>query len=395
MEPRQDGDRALPLPEQIFLRLASLLVPRGRRAQWQREWEGELFELARRGAGRLRVLAFLAGAVPHGMWERKEEWTVDSLMQDFRFAGRTLRRSPGFSLAAVTILALAIGGTTAIYGFLEAAVLRAPPYPAPDRLVMVDIVGTTPAGERTELPWSYPKYRVFAEASPGLDGFAAFARRSLALTGAGQPVQMPVELVTSRYFSLLGTDPVLGRTFTPDEDDPAAAPRVALLSYGLWRSRFGADSTLVGRTVNLNHVPLQVVGVLPPGFDGLTGGARAWVPLASAPAVLRPNALEGAWRHWFRVVGRLPGGLSLEAGRDAVAGAGTALGEAFTLPTGDTEWSVGLEPFAEARVNRTARVSVLVLFGAVLLILLVACANVAGLLLARAADRGRETAVRA
>lgn len=378
------------------LAVVSLLVPAGARKRWRREWEAELFELRRRGAGRVRTLAFVAGSIPHGIWTRKEEWNVDSLRQDLGYALRTLKKSPGFASATVLMLALGIGATTALFTVLREAVLRPPPYPRPERLVVVDHVFHLPDGRENTMAWSYPKFRAFREEVGGLEGVAGYRRMRLTVTGAGDPTIIQAEAVTPAYFSLLGARPALGSLDLPEAEDGSRPQHVAILSYGLWQGRFGGDPGTVGRRVTLNGTLLTVVGVLPRGFSGLTGSARVWIPFGALPELDYARRLEAPLSHWFRAVGRLAPGTSLESARAGVMAAGRAIEEAVPSPPQfEARPGADLTPLREARVNPVARTSTLVLFGAVTLVLLIACANVAGLTLVRNAGRRRETAVRA
>jgi putative ABC transport system permease protein len=325
------------------------------------------------------------GGMSMGEW-----WT------DVRVAGRALGKTPGFTLAAVAVLALGIGANAAVFSAVKATLLTPPPYPDPDRLVMLDLTEApkTEAGQPRAMPWSYPKYRVMAAMNDvPLQASAAYATRSVTLTGAGDAAFLSAEAVTPDYLRVLGLAPSLGRDFTADDDVDGAGP-VVMLEHGLWRDRFGGDRSIVGRTVTLNGQAVTVVGVAPVGFRGLTGGASLLVPVHTGAALVAPFLIRGAQAHWLRVIGRLAPGASLTALNQRMAAVGTSVEATYPDSDPTVVRSASAQAFMSARVNEQARRSVLVLAAAAGLLLLVACANLAGLLVARAGGRTREAAVR-
>lgn len=316
--------------------------------------------------------------------------------QDVKVAFRTLRRAPGFALAAVLVLALGIGANVAIFSAVKATLLTPPPFPEPDRLVLLDLTGAST--ERPEpprpFPWSYPKYRILAETGDLLaDPVAAWAVRPLVLTGAGDAARVEVEIVTPDYLEVLGVAPAVGRDLEPADDAPGAA-QVALLGHALWRARFGADPGVAGRTVTLNGRPVAVAGVAPPGFRGLSGDADLFVPVHAGASLIAPFLVSGGQAHWLQAVGRMQPGASLTALRSQMAAVGEAAEAAFPDSDPTAIRSGGARSLLEARIHPQARQSLLVLSAAAMLLLLVACANLAGLFVARAGGRSRETAVR-
>jgi len=377
----------------LILRLASRVVAASRRADWLAEWEAELWVISGRGSwsGTLR---FAVAGAQHALW-RWREGTMRALFEDVRLAARRLARSPGYAAVVVTVLALGIGINTALFTALRGVLLRPSPYPDADRLVLVDLLLESRAGAQADtMPWSYPKFEMARAALVGVEELTGYALSTVTLTGAGDPTRIGLEMVSAPYMRLLGVRPVVGRSFSGDEEPPAEAP-VLVLGHALWQSRFGGDPGVVGRTVTVEGASLEVIGVAPPGFQGLTGGADAWIPMAAAPLVQGPRRLRLAWAHWLRAIGRLPEGGSVEELRAEGTQVGRALTEAYPDPAGGGAHGMTAVPFLAARENPTTRRSMVAVTGGAALLLLIACMNVAGLLLARGSSRRGEIAVRA
>ncbi len=300
--------------------------------------------------------------------------------EDLRQAVRSAGRAPGFTAMVALTLALGIGATTAAYSAIRAVLLRPLPYPAPEELVQVY---TTWHGSASNV--SPPDFADFRAENRSFRELAALNARTSPLTGEGPAEQIPDAEVTGGFFAVLGVDAAVGRTLGPDDDRPGE--RVVVLGHGLWTRRFGTDSGIVGRTIQLRGEPHVVVGVMPRGFS-YPLGAELWTPTGFTAEVLRTQ--RGA--QYLDVIGRLkPGVTAAEASADIVTIA-ARLRDAY--PQSNSEKGATLQPFRDALVG-DARPALLVLFGAVVLVLLLACVNVTGLLLARGLARTRDQAIRA
>jgi predicted permease len=313
-----------------------------------------------------------------------------TLIRDIALAWRGLAKAPAFTLAAVVTLAIGVGANTATFSLVNAVLLQPLPYRAADRLVFVWSDMTAAGYPRG--PLSGPELADLREQATRFEGFGAIWATTTALTGDSDPQQLRIGLVTANFFSLLGADAALGRTFV-DEDEPTAAPTAILLSDGLWRTRYGADPTVVGRRVLVNDQPTTVIGVMPPGFrllmppdSNVPEQLEAWQPF-------NRNMTRGPRGQMFlRVVGRMRDDVSVdEAARD-VSAVATGIGARYSEygSAGRAFTTIGLHNDGV----RDIRPALLVLQGGVAVLLLIACVNVAGLLVARAAGRSRETALR-
>ena len=307
--------------------------------------------------------------------------------RDLRFALRRLIRAPGFTVAAVICLALGIGANTAIFTVINAVLLRPLPYDEPERLVGVWEANRIRKSERNTV--SPANYLDWKTGNTVFSAMAAVHGVSASLTGGGEPEEVPVQRATASLFGVLGLRPVLGRTFSDAEDVPGG-PDVALLSHGLWVRRYNAAPAMVGAAIQLDGTRVTVIGIMPPETESIGRQPRpdVWVPMRFDPA---ENYRESSGR-FLQAAARLKSGVTLERAQAELATIASRL--AAEHPDFNSNWSVNLVPLTEQMVGQVRR-PLQLLGGVVLLVLLIACGNVANLQLAQATTRRRELAVHA
>ena len=329
--------------------------------------------------GRVEAQLTQLGRKRNNAWTRSD-WVAE-FQQDLSFALRQCRRKPGFTIAAVLTLALGIGATTAIFSIVHAVVLKPYAYADPDRVLLAF---STWRGNRGS--WSVGNFNYFDQRLTTTTHFAAAAGTSLNLADNGQPERIVGRRVTHDFFPLFGIPPAHGRTFTPDEDQPGET-NVVVLSHRLWQRRFNGDRSLVGRGIRMNGETYDVIGIMPPEFDEIGDSSEAWIPIGFTPAQL---AMFDEF--YLDAYVRMKPEVSLAQVNDEFARVARNL--AVDQPDMNRERGAGTELWSRFHVG-DYRLRLFVLLAVVALVLLIACGNVANLLLARLAARTRELAIRA
>ena len=308
-----------------------------------------------------------------------------ALLQDVRYGLRALRKSPGFTAVAVLVLALGIGANTAIFSVVNAVLLRPLPFKDPARLVQIWHVPPPKSFPGiTEFSVSAANYLDWERQNHVFEETAIYSYQGFDLTSGDKPESVVAAAVQPTFFSVLGTPPLLGRTFASGEDE-AGRDNVVVLSYGFWQTRFGGKRNIIGQQITLNNQTKTVVGVMPPRF-AQPDWAKIWVPLAWTA---EERAVRG--EHHYRVIGRLKPGVTQAQAQAEMSAISSRLAQQY--PADDKDWGAVVKPLREELVG-DVRPSLLILLGAVAFVLLIACANVANLVLAKTLSRKKEIAIR-
>jgi predicted permease len=317
---------------------------------------------------------------------------LEDFHHDIRYTRRMLRSNPGFAAIAILILAVGIGATTAIFSVVNATLLRPLPFRDPERLMSMFLRMPVQYGSgEIDMVWSYPKYQAFLTSNRTFADAAIHVADAFTVGTDDGAERVLGESVSARYFSILGLRPQRGRFFLDTEDRPSGGDRSIVISDAYWRERFGATASALGRTVELNGQRYVIIGIAPAAFAGMSGNARLW-PLYTA--VRGVSNLQSPTTHQFEVVARLKPGVTPAAAKSDMVNVGRVVNATFPNDGGGPPWRAIGYTLQELRVDPMVGRSVVVLAVAVSMLLLIACVNVANLLLARAAARRRELAVR-
>src|SRR5437870_7547255 len=309
---------------------------------------------------------------------------MHKILQDLRFAFRRLFKDRWFTLAAIVALALGIGANSAVFTLVNAVLLRGLPFDRPDRIMWVDTHDT----RGRNFGVSLQDFEDWRRASRTFAGMTLVQSGGLSISGDDRvPENFAGGYISANAFDLIGVKPVAGRGFVPADDEPGA-PAVALISGDIWKSRYGADPSVIGKAVRVNALPVTLIGIMPPGLKW-PFQHEVWVPMSQLPPVLRNRGRQG---RGYVVYGRLADGVTLEQSRSEMTNISAQLAQQYQDSNKDI--TAAVTPFLERVVGGGIKTIFWSLMGAVAFVLLIACSNVANLLLARAAHRSREIAVR-
>jgi putative ABC transport system permease protein len=373
-----------------LLRVFGPIVPRPWRHNWRREWEAEIRHRhesldERDLAAHVDLVSRACGALPDAAWLRRQFTADAEVFHDIRHGARMLRKSPTFTLSVVFILALGIGGTVAIAAFLDTLIFRPLPYADADRIVTVWQRPQTGAREDVA-PANFLDWRV---RSQSFERLVAVIPYSYDYSGVDEPEVFFGAQVTEGFFEAMGIRPALGRVFLPEEHVRGGRP-VAIISHAVWQRRFGGDPSIVNRTITLDDDPKIVVGVLPPDFNPQLLPRPTELSVWT-PKVIQEHEPRVRGSAWWNVVGRLKPGVSVEAAQAEMTSIAAALGK--TYPKTNAQSGIEVVTLRDHLMG-PVKLPLFVMLGAVVLVLVIGCANVASLMLARGMHREREFAIR-
>src|SRR5579862_496754 len=328
------------------------------------------------------------GNSPQLREESRDMWGwswLENILRDLRYATRMLRKNPGFTAVAILTIALGIGVNTAVFSVVNAALVKSLPYPGSNRIVHLweTYQGHSIASQREA---SWPNYQDWLQKYHAFDAMAGYTFTPFSITDSGEPAVLPGGAITSSFFGVLGVHPVAGRDFAPS-DEQTGAGHVAILSNGLWQRKFGASDSAIGSSMDLSGVNYTIIGVLPKDFQfAPIGMAEIWVPL-----VPQGNQATKRFFHWLHVIARLKNGVTIEQSRAEMA----VVASQLATQDPDTNTGTGIRVITlREQITGQIQPVLFALIGTASLVLLIACANLANLYLARAASRQKEVALR-
>jgi putative ABC transport system permease protein len=315
---------------------------------------------------------------------------MGAIFQDVRYAWRQMRKAPGFACTAILILALGIGGTTAIFSALNPILFEPLPYPHASRIMMIWYAGE----DGTPFPQAFHTYREVAERNRSFESLAVMKSWQPTVTGGNHPERLDGQQVSTEYFRTLAIAPVLGRDLQP-ADEVLPGPKIVVLSYGLWQRRFGSDTKIIGQQIRLDDDSYTVVGVMPSTFENvLSPSAEAWSPLQYDPGNVGSTDTR-EWGHHLRMIGRIRDDVSADNARGDLALIASTPISQFPRPRWASLAHGFIATTLQDDITRGVKPALLAVFGAVILVLLIACVNVTNLVLARGSQRQGEIAMRA
>ena len=317
------------------------------------------------------------------------------ILYDVRYALRTLRRTPLFTAAALVSLTLGIGSSAAVFSLIDAAMLRRPPFVDSERLVVLNITQRSPLEGEQRHRWSWPRFQLLKRYVRSFESVATSSNNVVTLTGSTSPEPLGIELVSPEYLTVMRAPLVSGSGFVEDSNASAVGVHSVVIGHDLWQRRFDGAQGVLGTTLQLNGVTFTIVGVAARGFNGVSGLAHAWIPATAAPLVTYREYLTTN-QNFITVVGRLRPDATLESARAelAVVGPRIHVEQPSEVDTPQDQFSATAMTLNDARIDVVTRRALMLLAGAAVMLLLIACGNVAGLLIGRAATRRREIAIR-